>query len=115
MVAFDTSTIVLSIDPDSLAPLDPSTGERLTRAKERVDYLLQRLNQTKDGILIPTPVLSEFLVKAGPNKHEFLEKLIASRNFTVGSFDERAAIELALLNDPDLNSGKKLDEKATKA
>src|SRR5438105_4630047 len=110
MVAFDTSTILFAIDPKTKPPLDPGTGAPLTNCAQRIEYLLKRLSEAKTGILIPTPVLSEFLVKAGPKKHEFLEKFLQSRNFTVGSFDERAAIELAFLSDPDLIKGKRLNE-----
>lgn len=115
MVAFDTSTVLFAINPKTRPPIDPSTGAPVTDCPERVEYLLKRLNDSKSGILIPTPVLSEFLLKAGPNKHEFLDKLLQARNFLIGAFDQRAAIELALLTDSDLARGKALTDKQTKA
>ncbi|MEK6244034.1 MAG: hypothetical protein AABM33_05980 [Pseudomonadota bacterium] len=115
MVVFDTSTILFTIDPNTRPPLDPKTNAPLTNCRDRIEYLIKTLNQAKEVILIPTPVLSEFLVKAGPNRHEFADKFLAARNFISAPFDQRAAIELAFLNDPDLNAKKKLDDKTTKA
>ena len=115
MVVFDTSTIVLSINPKAWPPTDPSTGKPVEKCKQRVDHLLETLGKARTPILIPTPVLAEFLVKAGPNKQQFLDIFFLSRNFEVGSFDVRAAIELADLIDPDLQSLKKLDPTVTKA
>ncbi len=115
MVVFDTSTIVLTITPEAAPPTDPNTGAPVTKCKARIDFLISTLAKAKTPILIPTPVLSEFLVKAGPKKHEYLETFLESKNFEVGAFDERAAIELAELIDGDSKSGKKLDDKQTKA
>ena len=113
MVVFDTTTIILVLDPDAKPPIDPNTEQAVTRCADRVNQLLKTLIASKTQILIPTPVLAEYLVGAGPNKNEYLEKFINSRNFELGSFDVKAAIELSLLNDPDLQSGKKLDDKTT--
>lgn len=115
MVVFDTTTVLLLIDPEAQPPIDPVTGKRLEHCKGRIEHLLKQLSDSKTRILIPTPVLSEFLVKAGPNKHEYLNEFLGSYSFVVGPFDERAAIELAMLEDNDLKSGKKLDNKTTKA
>lgn len=114
MVVFDTSTIVLTIDPTASPPLDPGTGQPLTRCKDRIDLLLDTLSKAKTPILIPTPVLAEFLVKAGPDKQAFTEKFLAFRNFQVGSFDTKAAIELAILMDPELMGQNRLDEATSK-
>ena len=113
MVVFDTSTILLSIDPRAKPPLDPATGLPIEKCKERVEYLLKTLQSSKTQILIPTPVLAEYLVGAGPNKAEYVEKIVASKNFEVCPFNIKAAIELSMLADPDLNGAKALDEKTT--
>ena len=114
MVVFDTSTIVLALDPSAKPPADES-GQVVTNCKERVAHLLDPLNTSKTMILIPTPVLSEYLVGVGPNKQEFIYRINRSRNFMWGSFDVMAAIELSILINPDLQSNKKLDANTTKA
>lgn len=115
MVVFDTTTILLVIDPTARPPIDPGTSALVERCAERVEYLLKGLNERQVRVLIPTPVIGEFLVKAGKNKAKFAQDFVESRNFVVGDFDIRAAIEISQLNDPDLNSGRRLDPIQTKA
>jgi hypothetical protein len=116
MVVFDTSTLILAIDPKARPPNDPRTDKPVERCKERVEHLLLTLQKARTPILIPTPVLAEYLVKAGPEKHRMLELFTDSKNFEVGPFDVKAAVELAeLLGDPDLLKKAALDQKTTKA
>ena len=113
MVIFDTSTILLAIDPRAKSPTDPGTGKPVTHCKERIEHLLKTLHAAKTSVLIPTPVLAEYLVGAGPHKNEYIDKFFSSKNFEVRSFDVKAAVELSELTDPDLQSTKKLDDKTT--
>ena len=46
MVVFDTSTIVLALDPSAKPPADES-GQVVTNCKERVAHLLDPLNTSK--------------------------------------------------------------------
>ena len=46
MVVFDTSTIVLALDPSAKPPIDEN-GHVLTNCKERVEHLLDTLNTSK--------------------------------------------------------------------
>jgi hypothetical protein len=115
MVVFDTSTLLLALDPNTRPPIDPGTNKPVDQCKARVELLLANLQKAKTPILIPTPVLAEFLVKAGPEKHQMIDRFTNSRNFEIGPFDVKAAVELAeLLGDPDLLK-KPRDEKTTKA
>lgn len=115
MVVFDTSILVLSLDPDNARPpKDPRSGKALTHCKARIDYLIERLSASGTSILVPTPVLSEYLIKAGPNKYEYANKIVKARHFVVADFNLRAAIELTMLADADL-SNPSLNETATKA
>lgn len=114
MVVFDTSSIILALDPSAKPPTDEN-NQIVSNCQERIEYLLESLNKAKTSILIPTPVFAEYLVGVGQNKHEFIDKILKSRNFELCSFDVKAAIELSMLIDPDLQSGKKLDDKTTKA
>ncbi|MGH9904545.1 MAG: hypothetical protein ACRD8U_03045 [Pyrinomonadaceae bacterium] len=115
MVVFDTTTILLVIDPKARPPVEPGTTMPVPKCAERVEFLLKGLSEREVRVMVPTPVISEFLIKGGKNKDQFAQAFISSRNFVVGDFDIRAAIELAHLNDPDLQSGKPLDPVVTKA
>jgi hypothetical protein len=65
MVVFDAATLLLLLRPDAGRPLDPATGTPVERVEERMAYLVQRLEKARSKILIPTPALSEVLVRAG--------------------------------------------------
>lgn len=115
MIVFDTTTIILFIDPKAKPPTDPNTDRPVERCKERIEHLIDTLSKLKTRILIPTPVLSEFLVRAGDEKAKYLSEFVGSKNFLVGDFDSVAAIELAYLEDVDLKSNRKLDVLTSKA
>lgn len=113
MAVFDSSTLILALDPKAKAPIDPTTDKPVEKCQKRIEFLLATLHKAKTTVLIPTPVLAEYLVRAGPEKSQMLERFSDSKNFDIASFDLKAAIELAeLLGDPDLQK-KKLNQKTT--
>jgi predicted nucleic acid-binding protein len=75
--------------------------------KRRLDYLVKTLEGTRERILIPTPALSEYLVKAGDAATVVLEEIRKNGAFRIVSFDARAAIECALAIRRDLAQGNK--------
>ncbi|MES2075659.1 MAG: hypothetical protein V4462_08585 [Pseudomonadota bacterium] len=92
MVVFDTSVLTLAFDTDARAPIDPATGQPLTRCKERIDYLLQTMSAANRRVLIPTPVLAEYLVRGGMDKDKRLQEFLNSKSFSVAPFDVKAAV-----------------------
>ncbi|MCL2346219.1 MAG: PIN domain-containing protein [Desulfobulbus sp.] len=83
-VAFDANILIDLFNPRI-------KGNR--RAK--LDGLLEQHAKTK--IIIPTPCLTEYLVRADKARDELMAKLSASRSFSIEPFDQRAATECALL------------------
>jgi len=67
--------------------------------------LLRMLGAEKRRVLIPTPVLAEYLVRGGVDKDRRLQEFIGSKSFLVAPFDLRAAIECAMIEDGDSKSG----------
>lgn len=65
MVVFDTSVLLLVLNPDARPPVDPQTERPLDRAAARIEHLVDGLTRTNEQIIIPTPVFSEVLVHAG--------------------------------------------------
>lgn len=63
--------------------------------RAKLDGLVEQ--HAKGKILIPTPSLTEYLVKAGKARDELMAKLSTSRAFSIEPFDQRAATECALL------------------
>jgi predicted nucleic acid-binding protein len=95
MVVFDATQLSLLFRPGSPAPLDPSTGARVEHADLRVAALVERLEKARTVIVIPTPVLSEVLIKAANSGPAILAAFQKSSVFRLVGFDARAAVELA--------------------
>lgn len=94
MVVFDTTTLLVAIAPPSLVAACVD-GHVIPDARERVDYLIKCLDKgTK--VIIPTPVLAEALVRAGPAaSQQYVDKLSKSAAFEIVNFDTLAALEAA--------------------
>ena len=110
MVVFDTSILLLSLDPNAKPPDDPATGQPLDKAAERINYLIENLAADKEKIVIATPVLSEVLVHAGEAMQPYLEILNGQSVFRIAPFDQKAAIEAALaMSDAIKRGGHRVD------
>jgi len=110
MVVFDSSVLLLVLDPNAKPPNDPTTGQPLDKAAERIEYLIENLTANKEKIVIPTPVLSEVLVHAGDAMQPYLDILNGQSAFRIASFDQKAAIEAALaMSDAIKRGGHRVD------
>jgi predicted nucleic acid-binding protein len=89
MVVFDNSIFCLALHPDA------KPRSAVDRPKDRIQHLIDTLRDNKEIVVIPAPVLSEFLVFAGTDAPEYLIRIRESSTLRVEPFDERAAIELA--------------------
>ncbi|MBN8606220.1 MAG: PIN domain-containing protein [Caulobacterales bacterium] len=95
-VALDANYLIAWQQPGNMiVPEDPATGAPITKFAERVEYLIAQLEQTTTRIVIPTPALSEFLVRAGAAGAPVVALLSKNKNFRIAEFDRRAAIEAA--------------------
>jgi hypothetical protein len=113
-VAFDASFLLPLFSPDVPSPIDPGTKKPLEFMKERLDHLVDVLEKSSTKIIIPTPALSELLVRAGNAGLGYLERLRQVRSFKIEPFDERAALEVALEIKKNIDqTGKKKKGKAT--
>ena len=95
MVAVDTSVLLLFLNPHAKAPVDPSTGEPVERAGERIEYLIATLEAAGEHLLVPTPVLCEVLVYAGTAMGSYINYFNDRAVFRIAPFCVRAAIEAA--------------------
>lgn len=99
MVGFDASVALAFWYPDVPCVVD--------HAKERMDYLIEQLEIKRERILIPTPALTELLVRAGDAGPEFVNQLSKSSHFEIAGFDDMAAIEVAISIAAAIRSGNK--------
>ena len=107
MVVLDATTLFYLLDPDARAPTDPQTGLPVSRVKERVEYLVGTLEKNRDKVVVPTPALSELLVRAGTAGPGYLEILNKSAVFRIADFDQRAAVEAAAAIREAIDAGDK--------
>ena len=105
MVVFDTSVLLLVLDPSAKPPTDPATGQPLERAAARIEHLVDTLTKASTKIIIPTPVLSEVLVLAGEAVSKYLQHLNGLSVFRIAPFDQKAAIEAALAHRDAMGRG----------
>lgn len=111
VAAFDTNILCLLLHPDADVPSDPSTNRPVLRAHDRMSHLVEQFRESGSRILLPTPVLAEFMTFADP---KYLTIIDNSANFEVAPFDQRAAIEAALaMKTAKAGPGKKLGRDAT--
>lgn len=93
-VLFDTSALLLAMFPSAKPPADPATKHPVEHAHERITYRIERLSKARTPVLIPTPVLSEILVKGGAATQQYVAKL-STHPLQLVPFDTRAAVECA--------------------
>jgi len=115
MVVFDATTLLLVLSANVAVPLDSKTGKPIEHGRERVEFLLSELQKKRTQIVIPTPALAEILVRAGAAGPPYLEKIRKSASFRIVDFDERAAIEVALMTRAELVGAAPRDRTETLA
>jgi predicted nucleic acid-binding protein len=105
VVLFDTTFLI--------ALLDPSAATTTDHAQEKVEYLIETLEESNDRVLIPTPVLSEALVYAGDELNNILASVTLNPNFVIADFDVLGAVEVAMMVGENV-AGKLGDETKAK-
>jgi predicted nucleic acid-binding protein len=96
MVVFDATVLIDLFDPRTQ-----------TDRKVKLDHLIAELQRKKTKIVIPTPALAELLARAGKARDDYHQRLATSAAFKIGTFDNRAAMECALMLDGALTRGDK--------
>lgn len=99
MICVDNNFLVLFIKPEAVPPIDPSTGNLVERVPERIELLKKTWNDAGEVILIPDPVLSEFMMLSDedPDRVFHLGRFQNSPNYNIKPFDTRAGLELAAM------------------
>src|SRR5260370_41536857 len=95
-VDVDTTMLLLVLDAKLPAPTGKDGNPVADRVNDRIKYLIADLQRQHEKIIIPTPVLAEVLVRAGPIAGtEYLNRLSNSAAFKIEPFDVRCAVEVA--------------------
>jgi hypothetical protein len=93
-VAFDAS--FLAALTDQATPIRPGDDGGESETRDRLAYLIERLDEEDADLVIPTPALAEVLSVAGRDATAVLVELDQQARFRVVPFDQRAAIECGL-------------------
>ena len=107
MIGIDATVLTLLLNEHADAPPDPSTGKPVERVKDRVDFWIQGLHKIRQKLIIPTPALSEVLVRAGVSGLRYVDTLQKANVFDIRGFDKIAAVELALMTQAAIKAGDK--------
>ena len=105
MAVFDATALLHVLEPGTRDIVDPTTNTPLLDASARVKHLVETLEQKEEKIVIPTPALSEVLVHANEAAEDYLKVLGNSVRFRITPFDERAAVELAVITREAIRKG----------
>jgi len=98
-VAFDAIMLTLFFKPSAKLQKDIPDGQR------RIEHLVETLSQDESKIIIPAPVLGEFLAYARADGPTYLSEITDSEVFDIQPYDERAAVEAAALLIKAIDSG----------
>lgn len=110
MVVLDATFLMLLFNPSAAVPGDKK-GVPVPDAIQRINLLISELSSSKRPILIPTPALSEVLVRSRDQVTDFISRIEKYAVFEIVPFDQMAAIEVALIAREEL--GKKRPDAAT--
>jgi predicted nucleic acid-binding protein len=78
-----------------------------TLNRSRLEHLFDQLSGAGGKIIIPTPVLAEFLVKTNDATSGWLAAIERKRAFEVVNFDRKAAFECSLFDKAAIGAGDK--------
>ncbi len=108
MVVIDAAMLLLLLRPESGAPIDSHTGKPVAEVKEGIDFLVMELEKSRTKLIVPTPALSEVLVRASlSDAPRIVEEINKASVFEIKPFDALAAIEVAAMTRTALGEGDK--------
>lgn len=98
---FDSTLVLLLTDDLALAPSPPHSvvvpagSNAVDLARDRLNFLLETLDDTRIDVVVPTPALTELLVSAKADVSATLDVLNGLARVRIEGFGQRAAIECA--------------------
>lgn len=72
-------------------------AKEIPNGQRRIEHFIDTLSRERAKIIVPTPVLGEFLAYARTDGPTYLAEMTGSEVFDIQPYDERAAIEAAAL------------------
>lgn len=95
IISIDTNILIAPFAKDEDVPPCVKTGEKIPYSPERTRHFLRDCEKNNIRILLPAPVIAEFLVCSTDCTEELRKLLTLSSTLTAVPFDQRAAYEHA--------------------
>lgn len=98
-IVIDTNVLVQIMQNENAKELaDPVTGAGVDNAFKRAEALVEYIDAVKGIVILPAPVVSEYLLGIDRNSYQIHLDIINSvKSIEVAPFDQIAAIECAML------------------
>lgn len=97
IISIDTNILIAPFAKDDQIPPCVKSGKVEPYSSERTRHFLKECEKQKTRILLPTPVIAEFLVCSNDCNEELKQLLTLSSMLNPVSFDQRAAYEHAII------------------
>ncbi|AON05419.1 TPA: type II toxin-antitoxin system VapC family toxin [Pseudomonas aeruginosa] len=98
-IVIDTNVLVQIMQDDGATDLmNPETGEVVDDAFRRAVALVEQIETMKGTVILPAPVVSEYLLGIERSSYQtHLDIINSAKSIEVVPFDQLAAVECALL------------------
>ena len=106
IVALDNTFFTLMVNPSARPSGNWETGEEVTHCALRIAALIDELSRPGVRVLVPTPALAEAMT-ASEGLEAAIDFMQSHDAFEPGSFDFRAAYELAEITKSDPNPDRR--------
>jgi predicted nucleic acid-binding protein len=91
---FDAGFLHILFDDRARVPRDSRGKLIVDRAQDRIDFLVQRISEQRDKIILPAPALTEFMLLAADRWVDYLTIIRRRSVFEIAGYDEPEAVEL---------------------
>jgi len=97
VVLFDTNFILAFFNEIKDPIIDKASRDPIEYIDQRVVALVERLQKEQNTIGIPTPALAEYGIRSGRSTQEIFKIISQSPRIEVLPFDQKAALECAIM------------------
>ena len=107
VVAFDADILILLLHESIPPPSDPKTQQPVQHVHERLDKLIDDLENRGARVIVPAPALAEMLVLTEKNGSELVKVIEKQAVFQIEPFRAADAVEAAASTRAALEKGDK--------
>ena len=108
IICLDATALMCLLDT-RMNKLPSPDGSTVCRMQERMDFMVETIDEVRGSVIVPTPALAELLVGAGNQRASMLRALEGRRAVRVAPFDKMAAVHCASLDAQAISEGDKRD------